>query len=148
MKPGEKYEIFYSPHNIHNKTIKIKASVDEKMVVFSWPNWVPMNEVRYEIKDTDSFDYLIKQGHLKKLPGLSYEEYEALETNTSYQEDRKRDLEAFNEANGTDYKYYFEYVFERRFLGESCATIAAPFSLTRGAVREQIKKLDKLHSLS
>lgn len=146
MKPGEKYLIRYEATGLKDKTIKIRVVVDEDLVVFTLP---PVGGVTvYGTKYFLDLQNRIKRGLAKKLPGLSYEEYEALETNTSYQEDRKRDLEAFNEANGTDYKYYFEYVFERRFLGESCATIAAPFSLTRGAVREQIKKLDKLHSLS
>jgi hypothetical protein len=64
LKQGEKYRIFYSEGNHNNKTVHIRAIVDNSQVVFKWwsrskQRWI------YKVEDMYYFKSLSRSGNIE-----------------------------------------------------------------------------------
>lgn len=75
------------------------------------------------------------------MPEFTPEQYKAFEVQTHYQADRTANLKRYNEANGTNYQYYFEYVHKRALEGATCSEIAAPFGYSKTCIWSQLVKM-------
>lgn len=69
------------------------------------------------------------------------EEYKAFEVGTCLQADRTEALERYNEANGTKYAYYFEYVHKRYAENIPCRVIGEPFGLSKDCILQHLRKM-------
>jgi hypothetical protein len=65
LKPNQKLRIDYGANNFNNKTIYIRAVVDEYQVVYkTW--YKHKKRWSYQIEDIYYFYFLLKGGNLKK----------------------------------------------------------------------------------
>jgi hypothetical protein len=66
MQIGHKYQIYFTPNNINNKTVHILAIVDDDMIVFKYwlegkQRWV------YLVEWIGLFDLYEKNGNIKEI---------------------------------------------------------------------------------